>query len=705
MTPTSTQSKRKEALMRRFFAGHPTGPGLYLFAALAAAFLLVPAAQALAETGVAAYHIHGAGEGSGWIKGNAPATEGGGTPQVHCHWNGATKELTETCDGIVDNIGIEGIVVIAEADPGSEFIGWKVTSGIVFGGCKEKAASESEECAAITVSPAVPVEVTATFECEGTPPCPPPSGPSLAIDTETGTGSGQVSCEVNGTETDVPCEEEYEAGDELKLIPEADEGSEFANFENASGETAEADCAGTPTTCEFTIEEDTSIDAVFTLETRELTLSESGPGELIVECGASPCSGTELEEIDYGTEVTVTAEPDIGAKTTLFEGTNSAAGCEEPADSPCTFSLTEDSALSAEFAAIPPQPLTIEVEGNGEVTGTGIACTEAGNGTAACEEEFPEGEEVPLAASANPGNHFVEWETLEGGEEGTCTGAAAPCKTAALSESVKLKAKFAVTTTSPLSVFVTGEGEVSADSGPISGCTEAGGAECEGLYEGTVVLSESHPSGYVFAGWIGCKHKSATECEVTVDEEKDVYAVFLTEGTEGAEGQPGETPEITTVAPGGECGQASGIKVTLGAFEEVICNGANGTDGTNGANGADGKDGAPGAAGPQGPKGDSGATGPQGPQGPQGKQGPAGKVKVTCKAKGKKVVCKVKYAKSNKRHGKRYRLRWRLMQGGHAVGHGATGAAGLQRTLNRAPSGRYVLRIAGQKGGKRISIR
>jgi hypothetical protein len=134
-----------------------------------AAFLLVPAAQALAETGVAAYHIHGAGEGSGWIKGNAPEKEGGGTPLIECHYT-SPGPPTGTCDGIVDNIGIEGIVVIAEADPGSEFIGWKVTSGIVFGGCKEKAASESEECAAITVSPVVPVEVTAIFAVEPTPP-------------------------------------------------------------------------------------------------------------------------------------------------------------------------------------------------------------------------------------------------------------------------------------------------------------------------------------------------------------------------------------------------------------------------------------------------------------------------------------------------------------------------------------------------------
>jgi len=70
---------------------------------------------------------------------------------------------------------------------------------------------------------------------------------------------------------------------------------------------------------------------------------------------------------------------------------------------------------------------------------------------------------------------------------------------------------------------------------------------------------------------------------------------------------------------------------------------------------------------------------------------------VICKVKDKKVKCVVKAV--NKRH----HLRWSLMQGGHSVSHGSTSAARLQRILNHAPSGHYVLRIAGQ-GGERIQI-
>jgi len=45
-----------------------------------------------------------------------------------------------------------------------------------------------------------------------------------------------------------------------------------------------------------------------------------------------------------------------------------------------------------------------------------------------------------------------------------------------------------------------------------------------------------------------------------------------------------------------------------------------------------------------------------------------------------------------------------LMQGGRAVAHGRTSGARLQRSLNDARRGSYVLRIRGQ-GGKRIQIR
>ena len=84
-----TQPKRKESPMQRLpLRKRPFGSRLYFAAVLAAAFLLVPAAQAFAnaETGI----ITGAGEGSGTVGGESFGGGSGeaGIPPVECHWNG-----------------------------------------------------------------------------------------------------------------------------------------------------------------------------------------------------------------------------------------------------------------------------------------------------------------------------------------------------------------------------------------------------------------------------------------------------------------------------------------------------------------------------------------------------------------------------------------------------------------------------------------
>ena len=82
-------------------------------------------------------------------------------------------------------------------------------------------------------------------------------------------------------------------------------------------------------------------------------------------------------------------------------------------------------------------------------------------------------------------------------------------------------------------------------------------------------------------------------------------------------------------------------------------------------------------------------------------------IRVSLNGKGKKVKCVVKQVKSIKRHHKGYRLRWRLMQGGHVVGHGTSAVHHGRLRLNarRLRKGSYALRVQGQKGGTRIQLR
>ena len=144
--------------------------------------------------------------------------------------------------------------------------------------------------------------------------------------------------------------------------------------------------------------------------------------------------------------------------------------------------------------------------------------------------------------------------------------------------------------------------------------------------------------------------------------------VTVTEGASGATGPTGATG-----ATGGT--GATGATGATGPTGATGSAGSNGVNGTNGSNGA---------AGAQGPVGAVGAQGPAGPQGPAGK--------VTCKVKGKKVTCTVKYATTSKRKN----LRWRLTSGGRTVRHGATASA-RRLDLGHLANGRYVLHVQGQK--------
>jgi hypothetical protein len=149
----------------------------------------------------------------------------------------------------------------------------------------------------------------------------------------------------------------------------------------------------------------------------------------------------------------------------------------------------------------------------------------------------------------------------------------------------------------PLTVFITGEGEVISTAVGVKCSTE----ECSYAFQGEVTLTEANAgAGYEFAGWLGCKRVSATTCTVDVTAASEVTAVFLKAGKEGAPGKEG---------PAGK-------------------DGATGNEGKTGATGE---------------KGATGVAGPQGPAGAQGPVGPAGKIElVRCKAVKGKQHCTTK---------------------------------------------------------------
>ncbi len=71
----------------------------------------------------------------------------------------------------------------------------------------------------------------------------------------------------------------------------------------------------------------------------------------------------------------------------------------------------------------------------------------------------------------------------------------------------------------------TGAGTVSADSGPISGCTSGGGV-CTGSYSGTVTLTATPSATSTFAGWSGGGCSGTGTCKVTMSADTTVTATF-----------------------------------------------------------------------------------------------------------------------------------------------------------------------------------
>ncbi len=258
----------------------------------------------------------------------------------------------------------------------------------------------------------------------------------------------------------------------------------------------------------------------------------------------------------------------------------------------------------------------------------------------------------------------------------TFTGQTVSCNGSALAQ---VSHQTTVPTPEILSVWLSGSGSGTVTSSPSgmscpSTCTY-GYAAGSG-----VTLTAAPASGSTFAGWLSCKHLTATECEVTMTQASEVTAVFLKEA---------EAPKSMPFSGDQHGCAGGGLEVTVGGHATYVCNGVDGTNGAPGTDGINGNEGLPGREGPQG------KLGPGGPAGPSSK--------VTCRVtqKGKqtfKVICTVVGGAAISR----VHLRWRLTRDGRTVRHGAIDGA-LRLDLRHLRTGRYVLYVQGQRHATTIT--
>jgi hypothetical protein len=555
-----------------------------------------------------------------------------GTGEVQC--NGTEASCLASYD--------EGQEVIAEAESGSSaFTEWANGTGSA-ASCN---GSTNPTCTFLLADDS---SVEAVFGS---------SAPKFPLTINLGgTGAGSVECD-SGSGFG-PCAAEYAEGTAVTMKDVPASGSHFVEWSGECDTVTGAECSVTMTAAK-TVEAKNDEDPQFAL-----TINEGGTGSGTVQCDTGGGPTSCAPEYPEGTAVTIIDTPASGSHFVSWTGCDSVTGteCHLTMDAAKTVEVTNDT--SPEFA------LTINEGG----TGSGTVQCDTGGGPTSCAPEYPEGTAVTIIDTPASGSHFVSWTGCDSVTGTECHLTMNAAKTVEVTNDEAA--------TAPLTVFVTGHGSVSAGSGDISDCTEAGGAACEGLYEGTVTLTATPESGWVLAGWLGCRRSGDGTCEVTVNGAKEVTAVFLKEGQTG---QPGVQGPAGQAGPQGPAG-------------------ASGPVGTPGETGPRGAKGVPGARGTEGPAGPQGPQGPKGKQGKRGKRGPAGKVTVTCKVKqsGKnktKVVCTVKGGSASGSS-----VRWRLVRRGHVVRHGRTSIVRMNRALNHLRAGRYRLHIAGAHGSVAIRI-
>jgi len=369
---------------------------LALLAVSAAAFLLVPAAAASAVT--LTTNIEGTGDGKVITSTDPFYEELQSTPPIECEYI-APGPKTGTCSAEAANTGANVARLVAEPFAGSEFKEWVLTSGSAADGC----GAGELECGVFTFG-ATPITVKAVFVAK----------PNVHITIE-GSGSGTVvsqsgelsgtppiNCSWNGATQSGTCDNINGTafGGALEGVgvkQAAAPGSEFVEWIVEEGEPGGADCFPGEEACTvYFPEPEIKIKAVFAaLPTFALNLTTSGPGSGSFECDSGSGAGACQAEYLAGTEVEVIATPDTGSDPAILSGTGSAAAC---AVSPCTFEMTEESSVNAEFN-LSTYTLTTEAFGAGEVTAPGITCTEAGNGGAECEATFAYGTNVVVTAT------------------------------------------------------------------------------------------------------------------------------------------------------------------------------------------------------------------------------------------------------------------------------------------------------------------
>ena len=303
--------------------------------------------------------------------------------------------------------------------------------------------------------------------------------------------------------------------------------------------------------CEVTFDmadDDHEVEAIFsqTPDPGDKTLSVTATGN--AEGDGGNIAGEDIDcdtgdtdcttDVTEGSTLTIVETPETGFVFAGWSGT-----CSGTARS-CTLIMDADKSVTGTFRK--PR-LSVTVNGNGTVTGGGIACTSGS--TSGCSSDENAGQEVTLTATPASGGSFTNWSGCTSSSGATCTVSMTGDKSVTANFS---GGSSGGPTTFPLTVSVTGGGTVTG--GGIN-CGEGGSACSATLSAGTnVTLTATPGAGQTFTGWGGACSGSARTCSLAMSAARSVTATFSGGSTVQVELSVAVTGRGTVTGDGINCG-------------------------------------------------------------------------------------------------------------------------------------------------------
>src|SRR5690625_1353369 len=328
-------------------------------------------------------------------------------------------------------------------------------------------------------------------------------------------GEGQVYQEIVR-----PKSNDYPHGTTIRLTAEPDHGWYFSRWEG--------DVEGEENTVEINVDGETEITAVF--ERLEFPLTVHVKGEGTVTQQIVPAKTTDYT---YETVIELTATPETGWTFVRWE--DDLEGNENPID----ITIDDEKEVTAVFEEN-QYTLTVVIEGEGQVSQQVVQSKTT---------DYPHGTTVELTAVPDHGWYFSHWEgDLESEENPEAITVEGETEVTAVFERLDF----------PLTINIEGEGTVTQQIVPAK--------TTDYTYETVIELTATPETGWTFVRWEDDLEGNENPIDITIDDEKEVTAVFeenqytLTVVIEGE----GEVEQ--TVLPSKETSYSFGTTVSLEAF-------------------------------------------------------------------------------------------------------------------------------------------